>query len=904
MKRWVRRVLNVFRFKRVSVEVDDELEFHLAELTDDLMARGLTRQEARREAVRRFGNYAGRQEEVGDVEIARWLQRVIWDVRYGVRQLRAAPAFTLVAVLSLALGIGANSAIFQLINAIGLRGLPVRDPGQLVAIDAVPPFYASGWSVGRHRIFTFAQVDQLSRVQDAFTGVLAFGTTRFNLTEGGDVRYAEGIFVTPNFLDVLGVAPALGSWLPPQTDAKDCSRAGALLDFGFWQQEYGGSPAVIGRTISLDGRRLPILGVTPRSFFGVEPGRRFDVAVPLCADALLADDGEGRLTNRIAWWLTPIARLKPGWTVDRAAVHLKNISPAIFRETQPEAYTAEGVTKYLQNQLTAVSAYAGVSEVRRTYETPLWILLTGTAFVLLIACANLANLMLARASVRAREIALRQALGASRLRLVAQLMSESLLLAAAGALLGSWLAHLLGRGVVWFLTTDGQRLDVPLTVDWRVVGFTAAVAVATVLLFGLMPAIRATRTAPIDAMRGGRGAAASAERHGLRRALIVFQIAVSFVLLVGALLLARSLRNLTTIDTGLVTKGVLVADISGRLPGMDGPQRLNLFRALGDRIGQLPDVASASLATHSPFGGSSWNENVHADHDAALTGGRLVWFNRVGPAYFRTLGIPIKTGRVFGPHDDAVAERVAIVNEKFARDIFGTLQAVGRSFRYEAYAGKTDPVFRVVGVVGNTKYNALREAPRALVFLPVAQDDDPGDRISVVIRARGPAGAIAAGVKQRMAEIDGRFLVEFHDLDDQIAQTVLRERLVADLSGGFGLLAVLLSMLGLYGVLSYIVARRRSEIGVRMALGARPGAILRMVTFDIGWLLGIGLAVGLAGSFALSRYLATLLFDQGPNDVSTLVLACALLAVTAFTASLMPMRRAASVDPVVVLRSE
>ncbi len=899
---WYRRVLNVFRSKSVSVNVDDELAFHIEELTDELMARGLTPEQARREAARRFGNYASRREEVGDMEIARWLQRLVSDVRYGSRQLRGAPAFTIVAVLSLALGIGANSAIFQLINAIGLRGLPVRDPGQLVAIDAAPGFYASGWSSGRHRVFTYAQVDELSRLQKAFTGVLAFGTTRFNLAESGDVRYAEGLFVTPNFLDVLGVAPALGRWLPSDTDPKDCSRAGALLDYGFWQREYGGNPAVIGRDIRLNGRRLPVLGVTPRPFFGVEPARRFDVAVPICADALLAEDGKGRLTNRIAWWLTPLARLKPGWTVDRASAHLRSISPTIFRETQPEVYAADAVTKYLANRLTAVPAYTGVSDVRREIQAPLWILLASTAFVLLIACANLANLLLARASVREREVALRQALGASRRRLVAQLMTESLLLAAAGALLGSWLAHQLGRGVVWFLNTGGERLDVPLTVDWRVVGFTAAVAVATVFLFGLVPAIRATRTAPIAAMRGGRGAAA--ERHGFRRALIVFQIALSFVLLVGALLLARSLRNLTTTDTGLVTKGVLVADISGRLPDLDVPHRLEMFRELGDRIDRLPDVASASLVAMSPFSGNAWNENVNADNDATANGGTLTWFNRVGPGYFRTLGIPLMAGRDFDRNDTAVAERVAIVNEKFARDILGSLQAVGRTFRYEAYAGEIDPVFRVVGVVGNTKYNALREAPRAIAFLPVAQDADPGDSLSIVIRARGPVGAITAGVKQRMAEVDGRLLVEFHDLDDQIAQSVLRERLVADLSEGFGLLAVLLSMLGLYGVMSYIVARRRTEIGVRMALGARPGGILRMVTVDIGWLLGIGLAIGLGGSFGLSRYLESLLFNQKPNDVTTLGLACALLAVTAFAAALVPMRRAVSVDPAVVLRSE
>lgn len=902
--RWYRRILNVFRSRRVSVDVDDELAFHIEELIDELMGRGLTREQARQEAARRFGNYAGRREDVGDVEIARWVQRLAADLRYGARQLRATPAFTAVAVLSLALGIGANSAIFQLIDVVGLRALPVRDPQQLVAVDAMPGFYASGWSTGRHRVFTYAQVDQLSRVQAAFSGVLAFGTTRFNLSEGGDVRYAEGIFVTPNFLDVLGVGPILGAWMSPGADPRDCSQAGALLDYGFWQREYGGDPAVIGRAIRLNGRPWPILAVTPRSFFGVEPARRFDVAVPICTDAAFTDDGQGRLTNRIAWWLTPIARLKPGWTVERAAAHLQSISPGIFRETQPDAYTPESVTKYLENRLTAVPASAGVSDMRREYATPLWILLTSTAFVLLIACANLANLLLARASVREREIALRQALGASRLRVVAQLLSESALLAAAGALLGAWLAHLLGRGVLWFLSAGDERLHVPLTVDWRIVGFTAGVALATVCLFGLVPAIRATSTSPIAAMRGGRGAASAAERHGLRRALLVVQIALSLVLLVGALLLARSLRNLTTTDTGMVTEGVLVAEISGGLPDVDAPRRLGLFRELGDSIDRLPEVASAALVANSPFGGNSWNEDVHADDDPATAGGTLAWFNRVGPGYFRTLGIPVLAGRDFGRADGPLAERVAIVNEKFARDLLGSVQAVGRRFRYDAYAGQADPIFRVVGVVGNTKYNALREAPRAMAFLPIAQDDEPGGGIDIVIRAGGSGGAIASGVKQRMAEFDSRLLVEFHDLDERIAQSVLRERLVAKLSEGFGLLAVLLSMLGLYGVMSYIVARRRIEIGVRMALGARPGTILRMVTRDIGRLIGLGLALGLAASFALSRYLESLLFNQEPNDPWTLAAACLLVILTGFVTALVPMRRAARVDPVVVLRNE
>jgi predicted permease len=902
---WFRRVANAFRSHRVSADVDDELSFHLDELTDELMARGLSRQEARREARRRFGSYTGRREETTDMDVARWLDAGGRDLRYAARQLLAAPGFTLVAVLSLALGIGANSAIFQLINALGLRGLPVRDAQELVAIDSVSPFYASGWSTGRHRVFTYAQVEQMSRQQEAFSGLLAFATTRFNLSAAGDAHYAEGLFVTPNVLDVLGVAPALGAWLPADADPRDCSRAGALLDHAFWQREYGGDPGAIGREIRLNGRPFRILAVTPRPFFGLEPGRRFDVALPVCADGLLADDGQGRVGNRIAWWLTPVGRLKPGWTVERADAHLRAISPALFRESQPDAYEPEGLARYLQNRVTVVPAHAGVSDLRRQYGAPLWILLASTGLVLLIACANLANLLLARATAREREVALRQALGASRGRLVTQLMLESALLATAGTAVGVWLAHLLGRGIVWFLAAAGETLDVPLGVDWRVVGFTAGLAVATTVLFGLAPALRATKSAPVDAMRGGRGAAASADRHGFRRALVVAQIALSLVLLVGALLLGRSLHNLMSADIGFVSKNVLLAEVTASLPDVDAAGRLGIFRQLRQGIEGLPEVEAASLVMFSPFSGLGWNEDVHADSDASQTGGRLAWFNRVGPGYFGTLGIPVLAGRDIADQDSAAGERVAVVNEKFARDVFDSIQAVGRRFRYDAYAGEADPVFRIVGVVGNTKYNAIREAPRAIAFLPLEPGDSlPGNRLSVVIRSRGETGSVTAGVKQRLREVDPRLLVEFHSLDDQMTRTVLRERLVASLSEAFGLLALLLSMLGLYGVMSYVVARRRTEIGVRMALGARSGAIVRMVSREVGWLVAMGLALGLAGSFAMARYLESLLFGLAPHDAATLAAGSVLLALTAFAAAFIPMRRATKVDPAIVLRSD
>jgi predicted permease len=901
---WYARIANVFRAQKLCSELDDELRFHIEERTDDLMAAGMSEKEARREAARAFGNYTAQKERTRDMDIAGALEAFLRDLRYGARQLRLNPGFATVAVLSLALGIGANSAIFQLINALRLRSLPVKDAQQLVAVDAAPDFVTSGWYAGRNRAFTYAQVEQISAHQQAFSGMLVFGTNRFNLSRGGEARYAEALYISPNYLDVLGVSPLLGSWLAPDTNPRDCSGAGALLDYAFWQREFGGDPSAISRDISLNGRDFPILAVMPASFYGLEPARRFDVAVPICADALFSEDADGRLSNKTAWWLTPIARLKPGWTVEQASSHLRDISPIIFEQSLPESYRPDTAKRYLENKLQVAPAHAGVSSIRRDFENPLWMLLAITGLVLLIACANLANLLLARASARERELALRQAIGASRRRLVAQLMSESILLAGLGALCGALLAYALSRGLVIFLGSGDTELYLPLGVDWRVFGFIAALALLTCLLFGLTPAIRATRTAPADAMHGGRGSTSTSQRHGLRRALVVSQIALSFVLLVGALLFGQSLRNLLATDTGFVSDGVMVATVMAKIPTLDPERRLSVFNQLQERFERLPDVVSAAAVGMSPFGGSGWNEDVYSQDNSSSSEKPTAWFNRVSPGYFQTMGTPLLAGRDFDPHDDTAAPDVAIVNEKFAEELFGGDDPIGRSFRYEARAGEADPVFQIVGLVKNTKYNGLREETRAIAFLPVAQDKGQPQGLSFMIRRRGNFNTVTAGIQQQMAEIDPGLLVEFRILDEQVAQSVMRERLMANLSGAFGLLAALLSTLGLYGVMSYMVARRRNEIGVRIALGAETRDILGLVFGEAGRLLLIGLAAGLLGSFALSRYAESLLFGLQPNDTLTLTLGCALLAVTGVFAAILPARRAARLDAAVVLRDE
>jgi predicted permease len=610
------------------------------------------------------------------------------------------------------------------------------------------------------------------------------------------------------------------------------------------------------------------------------------------------------MSIRHAWWLTPIGRLKPGWTVESASAHLRDLSPAIFRESLPETYRADAVKKYLQNKLRAVSASAGVSSLRKGYESPLWILLATTGLVLLIACANLANLLLARASAREREIAVRQALGASRARLIGQLLSESMLLAAMGGFLGALLARILSRGLVAFLDSGSQQVHISLSVDWRVLGFTSALAVFTCVLFGLAPALRATSAAPATTMRGGRGMTGTAERNALRRILVVSQIAFSLVLLVGALLFGRSLRNLLTTEAGIRPDGVLVASIDTKLPNLQPERRRLVFQQLEERIRTEPGVISVASVWLSPFGGSSWNGDVTAQGEDAVQGKKLVWMNRVGPGYFKTMATAMLAGRDFEPHDDLNAPKVAIVNEAFAKSLFNGANPVGRTFRMELDGAQADPVFQIVGLVRNTKYSGLREEFHPIAFFPFNQEPETPESISFMVRTAVSMSGVMAAVRQHSAELNPALLVEFRVLDLEIRRSVLRERLMANLSGGFGLLAGLLSALGIYGVMSYMVGRRRSEIGVRMAMGAEMWDVLALVFKEAGRLTLAGVIIGLGCSYALSRYAESLLFGLKPNDAATLTAACALLAVTALIATLLPARRALRLDPMIALREE
>ena len=811
--------------------------------------------------------------------------------------------FTLVAVLSLALGIGANTAIFELIDAIRLRALPVEHPEQLAYLDFAKGSKRSGWWSTRSATFTSANWDSIRRHQEAFSDVIAWSAQRFNLALEGKARYAEGVLVSGNFFRVLGARAAAGRLFTAEDDRPGCGSPAAVIGYSFWQSEFAGDPAITSRSVRLEGRLFPIVGVAEPEFFGVEIGHKFDVAVPLCSDPMFWEPGKGHIPSRTAWWLSIMGRLKPGWTVERANAQIQAISPAVMRESLPEAYRVDDAKKFLANKLKVTPGATGVSQLRGQYQDPLWILLATTALVLLIACANLANLLLARASTREREIAVRQAIGASRPRLVLQLLTEGMLLAFLGAALGTGLAVALSRALIAFLTTEQNRMFVGLELDWRVLGFTAGTAILTCILFGLAPALRATRIAPAAVIRSaGRGLTAGRDKFSLRRGLVVAQVAISMVLLTGALLFVHSLQKLLAVDPGFRPEGIVSVAVDYKTAHFPKERMTEVRRQTLESLLRRTGAISAAEVDMLPVGGGGWDQNAFEPGSGGPTIDAN--FNTVGPGYFRTMGVALVAGRDFDEHDDLNSPRVAIVNERFAKQIFQGRNPVGRTFRRVEFAGKPDSQFLVVGLVRNTKYYSLREDFLPVGYFPEAQAEDHGPGSRFVLRTNAPLGEFYHNAEAAVAEIHPGIGVDFTVLSRQINQSLMRDRLMAALAGAFGILAGVLSVLGLYGVITYMVERRRNEIGVRIALGASRGRVIRLVMREAVLLLAVGLAAGIGLAAWAGRAASSLVYGIKPGDPAILAAAVAVLAVVALVASYGPAFRASRLQPMDALREE
>jgi putative ABC transport system permease protein len=713
-----------FRRRFWDAERTRELQSYVAEEMDDNISRGMTPEAARAAAFRKLGNPTRIREEIYEMNSLGFLETCWQDLRYGARLLRRNLTFASVAILTLALGTGANTAIFQLVDAVRLRSLPVPDPQNLVELSIdTHDTGRTGNFLSRRPLMTEPLWRAIVERQQAFSSMLAWGSATFDLANGGESQPAEGIWVNGDFFTTLGISAQAGRLFGPSDDEKNCGAAGAVISDAFWRRQFAGDASSIGRPLTLNGHTFEVIGVTRPSFFGVEVGKSFDIALPICTEPMFR--GEQTAIGRAdVWFLDIIGRLKPGWTIDQANAHVAALSSSVFQSTLSPRLGTEDSKSYLAFTLVAKSARTGVSWLRGDYATPLWVLLGVTGGVLLIACANLANLMLARAAVREREVAVRLAIGASRRRVLRQMLVEGLLIAALGAFVGLILAHWLGASLVSFLSTDNDPVFVSMPTDWRVFSFAAGLAVAACLLFGLAPAVRSTRTSLISTMKAGsRGMTESRERFGLRRALIVVQVAVSLVLVVGALLLVRTLQNLITLDAGFRKDGVLIAELDLRRANVPAEARKALSARIVERLQALPGVDAAAPTFLVPVSGMGWNNRVLID--GKVQPGN-VNFNAVGADYFKVLDTQVLAGRVFDGQDAPASEPVAIVNQAFGRKYFAGEPPLGRAFQIEAPRGEPELTYRIVGLVKDTKYVDLREPFTPIAFLATSQDKTPG----------------------------------------------------------------------------------------------------------------------------------------------------------------------------------
>jgi predicted permease len=599
-----------------------------------------------------------------------------------------------------------------------------------------------------------------------------------------------------------------------------------------------------------------------------------------------------------------LGRLKPGWTVARATAQLSTITPAALNETIPPQYDADGVKHYLAYKLEARPAANGFSNLREDSSTSLWLLLGLSGLVLLIACANLANLMLARASTREREIAVHLALGASRTRLIGQMLSENALLAIVGTVCGGLLAAVLSRFLIAFISTPNNPTFLDMRTDWRVLGFAAGLAILTTILFGLVPAVRAGRVPPGSVLKtGGRGMTAARERFRLQRILVASQVALSLVLLAGALLFARSLQKLMTRDTGFQQDGVLVANIDFTRLNLPEARRSSFVRDLLDHIRAVPGVAAAAASTRSPVSGSSSNDDIIGENGADTK--EASWLDYISPGYFQTMETPLLAGRDFNGNDTATSPKVAIVSESFVKKFLnGAQDAVGKQFRLWESPGKPEPYYSVVGVVKDSVYNDMHQPFVPVMYFPRTQIEKPGGDATFLIRSQLGMASLLNSVKSTIAGVNPEIDIQFKILRTQIRESLVQDELMATLCGFFGALAVTLAAIGLYGVISYTVAKRTNEIGVRMALGAQRSGVIGLILGEVAVLIAIGVVVGSGLTLAGSKASSSLLFGLKPRDPLTLVLAIVILAAIGFGASFIPARRATRVDPMVALRDE
>ena len=883
------RIRDAFRPEALSEDVEREMAFHLQQRADELVARGMSPDLARAEARRLFGNATGHQENTRDRDVVGWLESLVADARYAMRGLRAAPGFAAITIASLALGIGANTAIFTLVNVAMFKALPVPQPEELVSLQIY-----DGADRAKPVSFNGAAWDVVRAQQDVFSSVFAFGSTgQGDLSVGGESRPTSVGLVSGAFFSTLGVRPAVGRLLVDADDVAGCSGT-AVLTHRFWRSEFGSDPAIVGRTLPINGQPFTVVGVAEPRFFGLEYGYNLPIFAPQCAGPLI----RGGTSSRGGY---VVGRLRPGITVDQATVRLMTLAPALVAAVYPTRPRQASGAPPMTVEVTSIER--GFGFFQQAYGGLFLLLMAIVGIVLLIACANTANLLLARATVRQREMAVRVALGAGRMRLVRQLLTESLLLATASAVLGMWLALLGGRALIALLSSSGDPILPELYLDWRVAGFTMLVAALTAVIFGIAPAWRVARTDARNAMGlGGRGTAPGHSRFNAAKGLVVAQIALSLVMLGGASILIGSWRRIMAIETGFDTEHVLLVRVNTRAAGIADSARSALYGSIVERLRAIPGVALAASANRTPVDNNSWGATIRVDDANATRREGDVSLTEASDGYFATIGTRLLAGRDFAATDARVAGRVAIVNEELARAFFGRADAVGRRFRIDWRSGRRD--YEIIGVVANTRDEQVTDPMRPMAFLSLAQNPVPTPIWTFAARGRGAPEALASAVSAGILELHPRLSLRTRAFESQIAESMRVPRTLGLLSGAFGALALLLASIGLYGIMSYSVARRRNEIGVRIALGADKARIIRMVLADVGRITVGGLVVGALLAAALRRALSATIAGVDASVSGDVVLAATILAIVAIAAASVPAWRASRQDPVSALRTD
>jgi predicted permease len=887
VREWWKRVLGFVRGRRVDADLEAEIAAHIEMAVDDNLRRGMKADEARRLAAMKFGSPLSASEQAGDQGGLPKLESFFRDVAYACRGMRKSPAFTSVVVLTLALGIGANTALFSLVEAVLLRHMPVRDPGSLYFLSNVG---AKGPYAGP----PYEVYESFRDHTTSFDGMAAHVADNLTLSIGGRVEQVWGEYASGSYFDVLGVHAALGRVLTASDDR--LQPPVAVLSYAYWQSRFGGDPAVIGKTMSIDRTQLTIVGVVEPRFAGLVPGRPSGITVPFTAlnPAMLKGSN---------WFLDIVARIKPGVTPKRAQAE---IDPIYQNFMKPLVDFSPDLRRDYFDHMELLPAAGGASTLRSQFAQPLLILMVLVGVVLLVGCSNLANLFMVRAASREREFAVRMAIGAGWWRLARQLLTETTLLFGCGAAVGLALAAWGSQRLAGFLAVGRTPLFIEPHLNPAVLTFTAAVTLLAGLVFGVAPTLMAARTNPHAALHGSGGRSTdSRARMGIRHTLVVAQVALSLALLVGGGLFVRTLANLNRLDLGFRQQGVLTMRVFPSGPGYTDERLDGLWSNLQARVRRIPGVVDASVSVLTPLSGRDRGIRVSVPGfrpDGGMA--QLMTQNHVSEDYFETFGIPLVAGRTFRPADSKDAPQVVIVNEAAARFYFDGRNPIGATVELGA-GGTQRRVCTIVGVVRDARHMSVRQEVPRFVYLPVAQRREHLGQLTLAVRTVGNPGILTAAVEREVRAVGPDMLVtEVMTIQQQVDAALVQERLLGAVGGFFSLLALVLSAVGLHGLLAYVVDQRTAEIGIRMALGAERSAVVWMILGRSLWLVAIGLAVGIPAALWAVRPLGSLLYGLEPADTTTLATGVMVLVATAILASYIPARRASSIDPITALRNE